>query len=694
MALSNAEKERRRNDPRVKDITERICRHNSGKPYVFISYKSDEWERVLGDIVHKLVMDYGLNVYFDGDFNGHNPLWTEQFPQNMEADNCKGIIAFVDDAYTTSYATLMELLYSQVGCQQSEPPYNSVEKPVVTINLGTLTMIYDKSDTGLGTQFYEDGEANVHWKDEKDLFDELFRKADKFEIISNTVKPYKKAKEKLNKELCSAMFKEVLAYIGVNDNYVGAGITMEDIVHTIESEFGKDVFGKSDSVFDDKSKNKKKSIKDGENDRTTSDKGESDKVSDGGRDIHPTKPARDKIKIISDGLIFHIKGRDGSYDAFYRKDGDKYVVLAGSKLRYHEKWTPKRIWEQYKEKITNEGILLCDINNLPISTAAKLIEGTSTSGKELDTNDSLMAEGESYEVSYDSSKAVADTEIIINPEKDDPEFPDGYHYTIFGKEFCAGNREQYKLMYDTFREITTRHPDYAENLTQRKAVAKSNEVKNPGTIYADPIYFRIYDEFEVNGQKYLVGASLSLKDKIREIKGMFDICGEDVSEFILNGEPLEGARMSSRRVVSEPIIEESNGFEYTLWGNTHTSNKLSDMMNDVFDLIAERYPDRIEDIAEDDTITAVARKEDIATGKIQGSKTAKQFAHYKEREHSLNGQIYYVNAGYNREAGIRQLCRMLIICEGNADGLKITNMPEKSSRSGGNTGKKGLGELL
>ena len=142
------------------------------------------------------------------------------------------------------------------------------------------------------------------------------------------------------------------------------------------------------------------------------------------------------------------------------------------------------------------------------------------------------------------------------------------------------------------------------------------------------------------------------------------------------------------------MIEENNGFEYTLWGNTHTSNKLSDMMNDVFDLIAERYPDKIEEIAENDTITAVARKEDIDAGKIQGSKTANQFAHYGKREHSINGQCYYVNAGYNRETGIRQLENMLSICEDSADALKITKMPEKSSRRGGNTGKKGIGELL
>ena len=61
---------------------------------------------VLGDIVYKLVKEHGLNVYFDGDFSGHNPLWTDQFPENMESGNCRGVVAFIDDAYTKSYVQL------------------------------------------------------------------------------------------------------------------------------------------------------------------------------------------------------------------------------------------------------------------------------------------------------------------------------------------------------------------------------------------------------------------------------------------------------------------------------------------------------------------------------------------------------------------------------------------------------------
>lgn len=53
-----------------------------------------------------MVKEHGLNVYFDGDFSGHNPLWTDQFPENMESGNCRGVVAFIDDAYTKSYVQL------------------------------------------------------------------------------------------------------------------------------------------------------------------------------------------------------------------------------------------------------------------------------------------------------------------------------------------------------------------------------------------------------------------------------------------------------------------------------------------------------------------------------------------------------------------------------------------------------------
>ena len=60
----------------------------------------------------------------------------------------------------------------------------------------------------------------------------------------------------------------------------------------------------------------------------------------------------------------------------------------------------------------------------------------------------------------------------------------------------------------------------------------------------------------------------------------------------------------------------------------------------------------------------------------------------------MGDRVYYVGTSYNRTQGIGQLERMLKICEGSAEGFKITSSPERISHSGGKTGKKGIGELL
>ena len=134
-------------------------------------------------------------------------------------------------------------------------------------------------------------------------------------------------------------------------------------------------------------------------------------------------------------------------------------------------------------------------------------------------------------------------------------------------------------------------------------------------------------------------------------------------------------------------------FEYTLWEITHTANKMVDMLNDVFDLIAEKYPGKIKNIAESDKITAVARKIDLEQGTANDSKI-RQFSNFKSKEHPVNGDIYCVNAGYNRAGCIKQIERMLILCDENPNVFKITKEPEKSTRSVTKSGKEGLGEML
>ena len=107
----------------------------------------------------------------------------------------------------------------------------------------------------------------------------------------------------------------------------------------------------------------------------------------------------------------------------------------------------------------------------------------------------------------------------------------------------------------------------------------------------------------------------------------------------------------------------------------------------------EKAKPKIKNIAESDKITAVARKVDLDQGTANVSKI-KQFSNYKGKEHPVNGEIYCVNAGYNRAGCIKQIERMLILCGENSNVFKITKEPEKSTRSVSKSGKEGLGEML
>ena len=591
MGLTNEQEKAREEDANVRYLSQNICNKDGDKDFVFISYKSDDWEIVLKEIVYKLVKEYGLNIYFDGDFKDNNPHWTTQFPDNMESDKCKGVLVFLDDKYATSYATLMELMHSQFGCQDAL--YNFVSKPVVQINLvKALSVIDDESDTGLGKAFYSNGEKkikNIKAPDEKRLFDDDFLRGCELNVIKKAKKPYQK-NEELPKKLCAVVVEEILASIDYNDNFYNG--SLDGIVSSIKSVCGE--------------------------------------------------------------TVFHAKKGDDTpvYNVVIKNDEEKNSlrVKAGEII-------PKQ----------NSGVR----------------DGFEFEGWFVSNTDE----------EWDFSKPVhKDIEICAKWKPIMPDSIEGYKYTIFGEYYEAGSREQGKLMFDAFEGLIKRYPGCEEKLTQKTSVARAENVKNANTPEADPTYFRGCKEFEVNGHKYLVGTSYGFKAKIAEIKGMFKICGADLSEFVLNGEPLKSngstGKSSGKKSVNNDAI-----FEYELWGTTHTANKMVDMLNDVFELIAKKYPGKIKNIAESDKITAVARKADLEQGTANASKV-KQFKNYKGKEHSVDGEIYLVNAGYNREGCIKQIERMLILCDENPDVFKITKKPEKSTRSVSKSGKEGLGELL
>ena len=183
--------------------------------------------------------EYGLNVYFDGDFDVHNDIWIWQFPENMKSYDCKGVIAFLDPAYTVSHATAMELMYSQT----IDASYGTKEEclPVVPIYLDNLriTSEQEQINTGLGCREYPDGTINEFALKEKELFDSTFDELLDRDILGKSKHYYKK--KYLNGRACNKIIIELLNQIGANKNVIG-NITMESIALTIADACGEAVF--------------------------------------------------------------------------------------------------------------------------------------------------------------------------------------------------------------------------------------------------------------------------------------------------------------------------------------------------------------------------------------------------------------------------------------------------------------------
>ncbi|MCK9444481.1 MAG: toll/interleukin-1 receptor domain-containing protein [Tissierellaceae bacterium] len=101
----------RQESKKLKEIE--YTRPDEDKPYIFISYASKDWEEVLENIAYELHTKKGLRIYYDRAFDGSNKRWIEQMREALETAYCKGILVFISEAYITSYATLIEILYSR-----------------------------------------------------------------------------------------------------------------------------------------------------------------------------------------------------------------------------------------------------------------------------------------------------------------------------------------------------------------------------------------------------------------------------------------------------------------------------------------------------------------------------------------------------------------------------------------------------
>lgn len=183
----------------------------------------------------------------------------------------------------------------------------------------------------------------------------------------------------------------------------------------------------------------------------------------------------------------------------------------------------------------------------------------------------------------------------------------------------------------------------------------------------------------------------ALKARMNDLKFPLDAF---VLEYKISDNDYE-TTTTTTTTTKPPVVDEGDLFEYELWGTLYTASTLKILMNDCFDRIAERYPDKIEAMADDMSISSVARKDDVDQKKLPQSKL--DYFHQKQ-EHTIEEHTYYVSNRYGRPQGIEQVKRMLLLCEGNADAFLLKKEPKikakNTQQQTKKSNKKGVGELL
>lgn len=103
------------------------------RPYVFVSYASDNWETVFKTAVVPMQRKYGLRVYADKAFDKVNDKWIVPMLRNIRGADA--VVVFVSQSYIESYACFLELLTAVNN-----------RKPVVFVSLEDSLRLGDTTD--------------------------------------------------------------------------------------------------------------------------------------------------------------------------------------------------------------------------------------------------------------------------------------------------------------------------------------------------------------------------------------------------------------------------------------------------------------------------------------------------------------------------------------------------------------------
>lgn len=687
------------------------------KPYVFISYKSDDWQEALDQMVRKLTNEYGLRVYFDKNFDRDNQSWVDNMMQAISSRRCKAVISCISKEYMKSYACAMEIM--QARSQETFSNHDLRKIEIIPVIVDGSANVSEAADDSVSQQV-----LIKEWNDYQEVLRDALEceqnKDTNFKSVLGTV--YRK-KDKVTEELLASLIRSAVTH----ERRLNDPNFYENILATLKKEAGDVVFDPElvnscppipfteampavsetaapsvgetaesvpvQSVSQPQPTGKIMPDETMEYAAPTESPVERHKKTDATAAAEETKIKEAGEPAKKDGRSEGGRGYSATGDITYKLYDKEYTEnQANMMLRFFAqvlKRHPDKVADLPMQRGMNCAsavdytVPANQTNEMPpyfrscryfrFRDDLGICIGTAYGSAEKLRKMALLLElcGEDRTVF-----SSAQVELPLIKRAKDRETGDagagaeGVTYTVYGEKFATNQTD---MIGNIFSRVLARHPDKLQTVAdQTLVVALMDYAKVPRS--ERPGYFATLNVYELNGQPYSVGAGIGMKEKLRQIARLLALCGEPISSVTIQGYELEETVPVDENGNLASGRGNSGSVSYTLYGRTYTTNQ-TDMMGNVFSQVLMRHPEKMKAVAEDTLVVALTDYSAVPKAERPG-----YFATLNVYE--LNGQVYSVGAGIGMKEKLRQIAKLLFLCGEPADTLSVQNyeIPQLNGR--------------
>lgn len=542
MGLTDEEKLERTNF--IRDNI-RITKGADNKPFIFVSYKSDDWEIVFKKVIKRLQDEYSLRIYCDRDFETNNDEWLDTMKAQIRSGFCRGILAFFSESYISSYATLLEILTAQTD-ETADYTMNENVVEIIPVYLGGCDSFAKYRERIIPLLSNKCGIKKTEWDSFQECFTEGFTKS---ELNLRELEKIQKGDDLIVKNVVKT-FRDNEDTIAKNKNkYIDSESFVSNLYATIKSvdekvsDGGESVFGEPSSKKTEQKPQTPEPSRASQKDIPVPEA--DDRKAD--EPVAVVKPQRSMRGRRGDDVAYWVYGEKHSGD-----QSDMMFDTFEAVLKKHSDILDSAV-SQCTCLAYEEGLVRPDKTPVTYFRVKREIE---VSGKKVYIGASYSLGDKMSQIARVIDLSGDDTDSVLKIDSDDGRFVipqkrkkadaiikeptnmgetsrrgrrgDEIEYYVYGTKHVG---DQASMMYDTIEAVLKKHPEILDTaiekctcLAYRDGLSKSDG--SPVT------YFSVKTQISVNGKDVFIGASYGLAAKIAQVTKVANLAGENIRDIL------------------------------------------------------------------------------------------------------------------------------------------------------------------